>query len=160
MLRLIFIRMCDTLLTYFLCCDGLWLSVGSESGRSSPFYGQEGRSSTPTTNQPPKHFHVPGRYHLLITPLLIMSFHSLSGEKLFIHYECKFRRKVTLSYAAMKVCKNVLYFHTACDCFNLIFPSRCTSIFLCHLSSSTFQLFISSFHSHRRPQHLQEASHL
>ncbi|CAJ1058200.1 actin-binding LIM protein 3 isoform X1 [Xyrichtys novacula] len=32
---------------------------GSESGRSSPYYGQEGRSSTPTTNQPPKHFHVP-----------------------------------------------------------------------------------------------------
>ncbi|XP_035017936.1 actin-binding LIM protein 3 isoform X7 [Hippoglossus stenolepis] len=33
---------------------------GSESGRSSPYYSQEGRSSTPTTNQPPKHFHVPG----------------------------------------------------------------------------------------------------
>ncbi|XP_011478679.1 actin-binding LIM protein 3 isoform X6 [Oryzias latipes] len=33
--------------------------AGSESGRSSPYYGQEGRSSTPTTNQPPKHFHVP-----------------------------------------------------------------------------------------------------
>uniref|UniRef100_A0A665U2Y8 Actin binding LIM protein family, member 3 n=1 Tax=Echeneis naucrates TaxID=173247 RepID=A0A665U2Y8_ECHNA len=32
---------------------------GSESGRSSPYYGQEGRASTPTTNQPPKHFHVP-----------------------------------------------------------------------------------------------------
>ncbi|XP_037636750.1 actin-binding LIM protein 3 isoform X9 [Sebastes umbrosus] len=32
---------------------------GSESGRSSPCYGQEGRSSTPTTNQPPRHFHVP-----------------------------------------------------------------------------------------------------
>uniref|UniRef100_A0A8D3DB66 Actin binding LIM protein family, member 3 n=1 Tax=Scophthalmus maximus TaxID=52904 RepID=A0A8D3DB66_SCOMX len=32
---------------------------GSESGRSSPYYSQEGRSSTPTTNQPPKHFHVP-----------------------------------------------------------------------------------------------------
>nr|XP_040029871.1 actin-binding LIM protein 3 isoform X10 [Gasterosteus aculeatus aculeatus] len=32
---------------------------GSESGRSSPCYGQEGRSSTPTTIQPPKHFHVP-----------------------------------------------------------------------------------------------------
>ncbi|KAM4554541.1 actin-binding LIM protein 3 isoform 2-T2 [Odontesthes bonariensis] len=32
---------------------------GSESGRSSPCYGQEGRPSTPTTNQPPKHFHVP-----------------------------------------------------------------------------------------------------
>ncbi|XP_036933760.1 actin-binding LIM protein 3 isoform X6 [Acanthopagrus latus] len=32
---------------------------GSESGRSSPYYGQEGRSSTPTTIQPPKHFHVP-----------------------------------------------------------------------------------------------------
>nr|XP_033948812.1 actin-binding LIM protein 3 isoform X5 [Pseudochaenichthys georgianus] len=32
---------------------------GSESGRSSPYYGQEERSSTPTTNQPPKHFHVP-----------------------------------------------------------------------------------------------------
>ncbi|XP_038137175.1 actin-binding LIM protein 3 isoform X11 [Cyprinodon tularosa] len=31
----------------------------SESGRSSPYYGQDGRSSTPTTNQPPKHFHVP-----------------------------------------------------------------------------------------------------
>ncbi|KAJ0002379.1 hypothetical protein NQD34_007528 [Periophthalmus magnuspinnatus] len=33
--------------------------TGSESGRSSPYYGQDGRSSTPTTNQPPKHFHVP-----------------------------------------------------------------------------------------------------
>ncbi|XP_029297745.1 actin-binding LIM protein 3 isoform X5 [Cottoperca gobio] len=33
--------------------------AGSESGRSSPYYGQEERSSTPTTNQPPKHFHVP-----------------------------------------------------------------------------------------------------
>ncbi|XP_047209663.1 actin-binding LIM protein 3 isoform X5 [Girardinichthys multiradiatus] len=32
---------------------------GSESGRSSPYYDQDGRSSTPTTNQPPKHFHVP-----------------------------------------------------------------------------------------------------
>ncbi|XP_030595676.1 actin-binding LIM protein 3 isoform X4 [Archocentrus centrarchus] len=32
---------------------------GSESGRSSPYYSQDGRSSTPTTNQPPKHFHVP-----------------------------------------------------------------------------------------------------
>ncbi|XP_013886884.1 actin-binding LIM protein 3 isoform X4 [Austrofundulus limnaeus] len=32
---------------------------GSESGRSSPYYGQEERSTTPTTNQPPKHFHVP-----------------------------------------------------------------------------------------------------
>ncbi|XP_030001804.1 actin-binding LIM protein 3 isoform X2 [Sphaeramia orbicularis] len=35
---------------------------GSESGRSSPYYGQEGRSSTPTTNQPPKHFHVPDNF--------------------------------------------------------------------------------------------------
>ncbi|XP_014874171.1 actin-binding LIM protein 3-like isoform X3 [Poecilia latipinna] len=35
---------------------------GSESGRSSPCYGQEGRSSTPTTNQPPKHFHVPDNH--------------------------------------------------------------------------------------------------
>ncbi|XP_051913796.1 actin-binding LIM protein 3 isoform X4 [Hippocampus zosterae] len=32
---------------------------GPESGRSSPYYGQEGRSSTPTVIQPPKHFHVP-----------------------------------------------------------------------------------------------------
>uniref|UniRef100_A0A671Z2R9 Actin binding LIM protein family, member 3 n=1 Tax=Sparus aurata TaxID=8175 RepID=A0A671Z2R9_SPAAU len=35
---------------------------GSESGRSSPYYGQEGRSSTPTTIQPPKHFHVPDNH--------------------------------------------------------------------------------------------------
>ncbi|XP_077388185.1 actin-binding LIM protein 3 isoform X5 [Festucalex cinctus] len=32
---------------------------GSESGRSSPYYSQEGRSTTPTLIQPPKHFHVP-----------------------------------------------------------------------------------------------------
>ncbi|KAI4880146.1 hypothetical protein NFI96_031170 [Prochilodus magdalenae] len=33
---------------------------GSESGRSSPYYPQlEARPSTPTTNQAPKHFHVP-----------------------------------------------------------------------------------------------------
>lgn len=44
-----------------LYSDWLWLAAGSESGRSSPYYGQDGRSSTPTTNQPPKHFHVPGR---------------------------------------------------------------------------------------------------
>lgn len=55
---------------YILTCDWLWLPAGSESGRSSPYYGQEGRSSTPTKNQPPKHFHVPGRsLHLLIALL-------------------------------------------------------------------------------------------
>ncbi|XP_061093059.1 actin-binding LIM protein 3 [Conger conger] len=33
---------------------------GSESGRSSPFYGQlDARCSTPTAYQPPKHFHMP-----------------------------------------------------------------------------------------------------
>uniref|UniRef100_A0A8B9J5E2 Actin binding LIM protein family, member 3 n=1 Tax=Astyanax mexicanus TaxID=7994 RepID=A0A8B9J5E2_ASTMX len=33
---------------------------GSESGRSSPYYPQlDARSSTPTTNSAPKHFHVP-----------------------------------------------------------------------------------------------------
>ncbi|KAM9375527.1 actin-binding LIM protein 3 isoform 2-T3 [Pholidichthys leucotaenia] len=35
---------------------------GCESGRSSPYHGQEGRSSTPTKNQPPKHFHVPDNH--------------------------------------------------------------------------------------------------
>lgn len=35
---------------------------GSESGRSSPYYSQDGRPSTPTTNQPPKHFHVPDNH--------------------------------------------------------------------------------------------------
>ncbi|XP_008325869.1 actin-binding LIM protein 3 isoform X2 [Cynoglossus semilaevis] len=35
---------------------------GSESGRSSPYYSQEGRCSTPTTNPPPKHFHVPDHH--------------------------------------------------------------------------------------------------
>uniref|UniRef100_A0A671Z309 Actin binding LIM protein family, member 3 n=1 Tax=Sparus aurata TaxID=8175 RepID=A0A671Z309_SPAAU len=62
----------------FLCCDWLWLAAGSESGRSSPYYGQEGRSSTPTTIQPPKHFHVPGRtLHLLIALIFL----NLCGEK-------------------------------------------------------------------------------
>ncbi|KAL6480144.1 hypothetical protein MHYP_G00111770 [Metynnis hypsauchen] len=37
---------------------------GSESGRSSPYYPQlEARSSTPTTNQAPKHFHVPDNHN-------------------------------------------------------------------------------------------------
>lgn len=54
----------------FLYRDWPLLAAGSESGRSSPYYGQEGRSSTPTTNQPPKHFHVPGRTpHLTAEPL-------------------------------------------------------------------------------------------
>nr|XP_049591954.1 actin-binding LIM protein 3 isoform X2 [Syngnathus scovelli] len=35
---------------------------GSESGRSSPYHGQEGRSNTPTLIQPPKHFHVPDNH--------------------------------------------------------------------------------------------------
>lgn len=41
---------------------GLGVDAGTESGRSSPYYNQlDARSSTPTTNQAPKHFHVPGR---------------------------------------------------------------------------------------------------
>lgn len=41
---------------------GLGLAAGTESGRSSPYYSQlDARSSTPTTIQAPKHFHVPGR---------------------------------------------------------------------------------------------------
>nr|XP_023994352.1 actin-binding LIM protein 3-like [Salvelinus alpinus] len=36
------------------------LAAGSESGRSSPYYGSlEGRPSSSTTNHAPKHFHVP-----------------------------------------------------------------------------------------------------
>ncbi|KAF4104822.1 hypothetical protein G5714_014153 [Onychostoma macrolepis] len=36
---------------------------GTESGRSSPYYNQlDARSSTPTTNQAPKHFHVPDNH--------------------------------------------------------------------------------------------------
>ncbi|KAG7484606.1 hypothetical protein MATL_G00051650 [Megalops atlanticus] len=44
---------------------------GTESGRSSPYYGQpEARSSTPTTFQGPKHFHVPatGEYNIYRRP--------------------------------------------------------------------------------------------
>lgn len=36
---------------------------GTESGRSSPYYSQlDARSSTPTTNQAPKHFHLPDNH--------------------------------------------------------------------------------------------------
>ncbi|XP_031653118.1 actin-binding LIM protein 3 [Oncorhynchus kisutch] len=45
------------------------LAAGSESGRSSPYYGSlEGRPSTPTTYHAPKHFHVPGRTTLQLCP--------------------------------------------------------------------------------------------
>ncbi|XP_031427537.1 actin-binding LIM protein 3 isoform X9 [Clupea harengus] len=38
----------------------LYYRSGTESGRSSPYYSQlDARSNTPTTNQAPKHFHVP-----------------------------------------------------------------------------------------------------
>ncbi|XP_048089022.1 actin-binding LIM protein 3-like isoform X12 [Alosa alosa] len=38
----------------------LYYRSGTESGRSSPYYSQlDARSSTPTTNPAPKHFHVP-----------------------------------------------------------------------------------------------------
>uniref|UniRef100_A0AAQ6AFB1 Actin binding LIM protein family, member 3 n=1 Tax=Amphiprion ocellaris TaxID=80972 RepID=A0AAQ6AFB1_AMPOC len=82
---LVFICMCRGFpsCSRFLCCDWLWLAAGSESGRSSPYYGQEGRSSTPTTNQPPKHFHVPGRSPHLLSALnffllLLQRFHQPS----------------------------------------------------------------------------------
>uniref|UniRef100_A0A8D3D2Q8 Actin-binding LIM protein 3-like n=1 Tax=Scophthalmus maximus TaxID=52904 RepID=A0A8D3D2Q8_SCOMX len=56
---------------------------GSESGRSSPYYTQpEPTCATPTTtNQAPKHFHVPGRYFFTISPtgrspfILLLSLH-------------------------------------------------------------------------------------
>ncbi|KAM9470092.1 actin-binding LIM protein 3 isoform 7-T7 [Clarias gariepinus] len=42
------------------CSPQHYYRYGTESGRSSPYYSQlEARSSTPTTNQAPKHFHVP-----------------------------------------------------------------------------------------------------
>ncbi|XP_072518628.1 actin-binding LIM protein 3-like isoform X3 [Salminus brasiliensis] len=41
----------------------LYYRAGTESGRSSPYYTQlDARSSTPTTYQAPKHFHVPDDY--------------------------------------------------------------------------------------------------
>ena len=67
-------------LSCFLCCDWLWPSAGSESGRSSPYYGQDGRSTTPTTIQPPKHFHVPGRTPLVLIALLIMIVSGFLGD--------------------------------------------------------------------------------
>lgn len=51
----------------FLCAsvlsgDHCLLAPGPESGRSSPYHSQlDVRSSTPTSYQAPKHFHIPGR---------------------------------------------------------------------------------------------------
>ncbi|KAM9470093.1 actin-binding LIM protein 3 isoform 8-T8 [Clarias gariepinus] len=45
------------------CSPQHYYRYGTESGRSSPYYSQlEARSSTPTTNQAPKHFHVPDNH--------------------------------------------------------------------------------------------------
>lgn len=42
---------------------------GPESGRSSPYHSQlDVRSSTPTSYQAPKHFHIPGRRYQLTIP--------------------------------------------------------------------------------------------
>lgn len=49
-------------------CASLLLGMrapGPESGRSSPYHSQlDVRSSTPTSYQAPKHFHIPGRPQL------------------------------------------------------------------------------------------------
>lgn len=52
----------------FLCAsvlsgDHCLHAPGPESGRSSPYHSQlDVRSSTPTSYQAPKHFHIPGRH--------------------------------------------------------------------------------------------------
>lgn len=111
----------------FLCCDWLWLAAGSESGRSSPYYGQEGRSSTPTTNQPPKHFHVPGRTPHRLTALLIISyifcFYSRGGrfhQPLFTNANHSQRSlRVPWEWGGVKMS----YFYTARNCSGIVFPS-------------------------------------
>lgn len=173
----------------FLCCDWLWLAAGSESGRSSPYYGQDGRSSTPTTIQPPKHFHVPGRTpHLRIALFITSSFFFLfffnpAGKisSAIIHYWKSFR-KVILSSVGMTGCENVTksYFYAARNCSGIFFPPSYCTVTLFYLplqppppiiptethilSSFTPPCFTSSsplsLLSHRGPQHLQEASHL
>lgn len=55
------------LMPVFLCAsilsgDPCLHAPGPESGRSSPYHSQlDVRSSTPTSYQAPKHFHIPGR---------------------------------------------------------------------------------------------------
>lgn len=145
----------------FLCCDWLWLPAGSESGRSSPYYGQEGRSTTPTTIQPPKHFHVPGRTpHLLIALLMILYSHGFCnslGKNLSLLIQSF--RKVILSFIGIRKCKLYMFYATY-NCFDIFFPHTSPLIpfqsllrsnhpninshpFL--LYSFTFQLSISSF---------------
>uniref|UniRef100_A0A7N6FIF5 Actin binding LIM protein family, member 3 n=1 Tax=Anabas testudineus TaxID=64144 RepID=A0A7N6FIF5_ANATE len=101
----------------FLCCDWLRLAAGSESGRSSPYYGQEGRSSTPTTNQPPRHFHVPGR-----TPHLPVSFVTAWGsfyQLLFTNANHPERSLYVLwEYGALKIVLK----HSSLSTFLQIYP--------------------------------------
>ncbi|XP_072768454.1 actin-binding LIM protein 3 isoform X4 [Nerophis lumbriciformis] len=63
---------------------------GSESGRSSPYYGQEGRSSTPTTNQPPKHFHVPATKSRTSEDILRSSRLSTYSPEPYTQSECDY----------------------------------------------------------------------
>lgn len=58
---------CHRVNACFLCAsvlsgDHCLRAPGPESGRSSPYHSQlDVRSSTPTSYQAPKHFHIPGR---------------------------------------------------------------------------------------------------
>lgn len=58
---------CHCVNACFLCAsvlsgDHCLRAPGPESGRSSPYHSQlDVRSSTPTSYQAPKHFHIPGR---------------------------------------------------------------------------------------------------
>lgn len=60
-------RNCYRVNASFLCAsvlsgDHCLRAPGPESGRSSPYHSQlDVRSSTPTSYQAPKHFHIPGR---------------------------------------------------------------------------------------------------
>ncbi|KAM9833198.1 actin-binding LIM protein 3 isoform 6-T7 [Syngnathus typhle] len=63
---------------------------GSESGRSSPYYGQEGRSNTPTLIQPPKHFHVPATKSRTSEDILRSSSLSTYSPESYPQSECDY----------------------------------------------------------------------
>ncbi|KAK9406644.1 actin-binding LIM protein 3 [Crotalus adamanteus] len=66
---------------------------GTESGRSSPYYSQlDVRSSTPTSYQAPKHFHIPACFPVQRkdSPLPLLLFSYLKGQRGPLHLSPRF----------------------------------------------------------------------
>lgn len=98
-----------------------WLSAGTESGRSSPYYSQlDARPTTHTAYQAPKHFHVPGRplVFLSFTPILLLFLQTVLywSQTYKVFQRSQYGDMLQPTYFITPTSTDCVYYHVSLHC--------------------------------------------